>query len=255
VGENIAFGTAEYKPGTPIGDALIANELAHVIQQDTTNSSQPQMQKGESEGDGLESDADLSAIAAVASIWGGTKTEPESIAKSAIPRLKSGLRLQRCAKTVTNRGARVSVLPSGRPPDTPDKTEGEADAELSGMGLLSKVSKVDSPTNSYDCHGFVFLSGKGWIDNDQVDAILTDNGYSVTTTPAVGDIVIYRNGGVIKHSGIITAVSGATVTKVRSKWGILGLYDHAPGDVPPAFGSWTAYHTTRPSGHNLRQGK
>jgi hypothetical protein len=253
VGENIAFGTAEYKPGTLIGDALIAHELAHVIQQDKTNSSQTPMQKGESEGDGLESDADLSAIAAVASIWGGAKTEPESIAKSAIPRLKSGLRLQRCSKTVTNRGARVSVLPSGRPLGTPDMTEGEADADLSSMGLLSKVSKVAPPTNDYDCHGFVFRSGKGWINDDQVPAILTDNGYSVTTAPAVGDIVIYRNGGAITHSGIITAVSGATVTKVRSKWGRLGLYDHAPSDVPSSYGSWTAYHTTRPGGHNLRQ--
>ncbi|MCI0663747.1 MAG: hypothetical protein L0220_22015, partial [Acidobacteria bacterium] len=151
--------------------------------------------------------------------------------------------------------ARVSVLSSGAPPMAPDVTEGEADAKLSSLGLLSKVSKVASPTNDYDCHGFVFLSGKGWINDDQVDAILTDNSYSVTTTPAVGDIVIYRNGGAITHSGIITAVSGATVTKVRSKWGRLGLYDHAPSDVPPTYGGWTAYHTTRPGGHNLRQEK
>jgi hypothetical protein len=33
VGRDIAFGAGEYQPGTPIGDALIAHELAHVVQQ------------------------------------------------------------------------------------------------------------------------------------------------------------------------------------------------------------------------------
>ena len=33
VGEHVAFGPNEYEPGTPVGDALIAHELAHVVQQ------------------------------------------------------------------------------------------------------------------------------------------------------------------------------------------------------------------------------
>ncbi|HWK90206.1 MAG TPA: DUF4157 domain-containing protein, partial [Longimicrobium sp.] len=33
VGEHVAFGAGEYRPGTPVGDALIAHELAHVAQQ------------------------------------------------------------------------------------------------------------------------------------------------------------------------------------------------------------------------------
>jgi hypothetical protein len=33
IGQDIAFGVGEYQPGTLIGDALIAHELAHVIQQ------------------------------------------------------------------------------------------------------------------------------------------------------------------------------------------------------------------------------
>ena len=33
VGEHVAFAPGEYRPGTPVGDALLAHELAHVGQQ------------------------------------------------------------------------------------------------------------------------------------------------------------------------------------------------------------------------------
>src|SRR5437667_12401705 len=33
VGDDIAFGPGEYQPGAPVGDALLAHELAHVVQQ------------------------------------------------------------------------------------------------------------------------------------------------------------------------------------------------------------------------------
>ena len=38
LGSDIAFGASEYQPGTPIGDALIAHELAHVVQQRSAGS-------------------------------------------------------------------------------------------------------------------------------------------------------------------------------------------------------------------------
>src|SRR5262249_44418606 len=33
VGDHVAFDSGEYQPGTMVGDALIAHELAHVVQQ------------------------------------------------------------------------------------------------------------------------------------------------------------------------------------------------------------------------------
>ncbi|MGB8218590.1 MAG: DUF4157 domain-containing protein [Candidatus Methanoperedens sp.] len=33
VGSDVAFGSGEYAPGTPVGDKLLAHELAHVVQQ------------------------------------------------------------------------------------------------------------------------------------------------------------------------------------------------------------------------------
>lgn len=101
VGSDIAFDTGEYRPGTLVGDALIAHELAHVVQQGGGSHSMSPMQKGDSNNGSLEEDADLSALQSVASIWGGGQRNSDTISKSALPRLKSGLKLQRCTCTCT----------------------------------------------------------------------------------------------------------------------------------------------------------
>src|SRR5262249_7833954 len=47
IGSDVGFGAGEYRPGTLIGDALIAHELAHVIQQgDQASSSAPILNNG-----------------------------------------------------------------------------------------------------------------------------------------------------------------------------------------------------------------
>ena len=96
VGNNVAFGAGEYKPGTPVGDALIAHELAHVVQQGAATQSNAPMLKGDSDYDALEADADVSAVGAVASLWAGAKGKVSDIGRNAGPSLRSGLRLQRC---------------------------------------------------------------------------------------------------------------------------------------------------------------
>jgi hypothetical protein len=96
IGNDIAFAAGEFKPGTLVGDALIAHELAHVMQQKSAGSSAASAKKGEAQYGSLEEDADLSAVGAMASIWGGVKEGLAGVAHSAIPRLRSGLKLQRC---------------------------------------------------------------------------------------------------------------------------------------------------------------
>jgi hypothetical protein len=96
VGNDIAFGAGEYRPGTLVGDALLAHELAHVAQQGGAASPGGPMQKEVAEYDALEADADRSAVGAVVSIWGGAERGLASNGKDATPRLKSGLRLSRC---------------------------------------------------------------------------------------------------------------------------------------------------------------
>ncbi|HKV40331.1 MAG TPA: DUF4157 domain-containing protein [Blastocatellia bacterium] len=93
LGEHVAFGSGEYRPGTIVGDALIAHELAHVVQQGGAHSSP--LRTGEEEQGALEQDADLSAVGAVASIWGGVPAARD-VGANSIPRLRSGLRLSRC---------------------------------------------------------------------------------------------------------------------------------------------------------------
>ena len=93
IGSDIAFAQGEYQPGTLVGDALIAHELAHVVQQQsgaaTVNSKDEQTSSSS-----LEDEADVAAVNAVASMWGGTSAT--GVASHALPRLKSGLRLQSC---------------------------------------------------------------------------------------------------------------------------------------------------------------
>ncbi|HET6974142.1 MAG TPA: DUF4157 domain-containing protein, partial [Pyrinomonadaceae bacterium] len=99
VGTDVGFAAGEYKPGTLIGDALIAHELAHVVQQGDSaqNTAAPMKKETGANSDVLEQDADESAVGAVASIWGGVKHGLTKVSRKAMPRLKSGLQLQRCS--------------------------------------------------------------------------------------------------------------------------------------------------------------
>ncbi len=45
VGEHVAFGAGEYRPGTPVGDVLLAHELAHVEQHAAAPNAAPRLQR------------------------------------------------------------------------------------------------------------------------------------------------------------------------------------------------------------------
>jgi|GEM_PF-2906629 len=89
VGNDIAFGAGEYSPGTLVGDALIAHELAHTVQQG--NGTAQVASRGDHGQGGLEEEADIAAVGAVASAWG-----LQGARAGAFTQLRSGLRLQRC---------------------------------------------------------------------------------------------------------------------------------------------------------------
>jgi hypothetical protein len=98
IGSDVAFAGGEYKPGTLIGDALIAHELAHVVQQGGGKQAGTAQSKDSSLSDesSLEQDADRSAVGAVVSAWTGAKKGLAEIGANALPQLKSGLKLLRC---------------------------------------------------------------------------------------------------------------------------------------------------------------
>jgi|GEM_PF-2089789 len=97
IGSDIAFGPGEYQPGTPVGDALIAHELAHVVQQQSSDVPGAPMTKSDAQSSALEEEADISAVGAVVSTFGGAKGLLGNFTRQSLPRLRSGLKLQRCS--------------------------------------------------------------------------------------------------------------------------------------------------------------
>jgi hypothetical protein len=96
IDRDVAFGAAEYRPGTVVGDALIAHELAHVLQQ-RGNVARAALEGAVPDVGVLEDDADLAAAGAVVSLWGGMRGALKMLGKRGPPSPRSGLRLQRCA--------------------------------------------------------------------------------------------------------------------------------------------------------------
>lgn len=94
VGNHVAFGSGEYKPGTLAGDALMAHELAHVRQQQEGGAIQAKHDAGSS--DALENDADHAAAGVMTKLWDPKGKLQKKGLKENSPALKSGLRLSRC---------------------------------------------------------------------------------------------------------------------------------------------------------------
>jgi hypothetical protein len=91
VGSHVAFGASQFHPGDPAGDALLAHELAHVVQQ---RGAAPygDVPVGNA-GDTLERDADATAAGAVARL-GGARSE--RLLTRLASRARGGVSLQRC---------------------------------------------------------------------------------------------------------------------------------------------------------------
>src|SRR5262249_52881600 len=174
IGSDIAFGSGEYAPGTAIGDALLAHELAHVVQQSNGRASTDGSASGAPDSQAIEEDADSSAVGAVASLWGGAKGGFAEIARNASPRLRSGLRLSRCGKpctptfkslTATSSGimsvGNLSDNPGcdiefGVPGDPGMKFKSEVDVPADCKGKLEYLQHIDRCDMKRD------LAGKTW---------------------------------------------------------------------------------------------
>jgi hypothetical protein len=103
IGNDIGFSQGEYKPGTLVGDALIAHELAHTLQQRGGGEPSAPILDGRAGDDRmLEAEADRSAGGALSSpLRGLAGAFPRTGARTMV-QSRSGLRLQRCAGTSQN---------------------------------------------------------------------------------------------------------------------------------------------------------
>ena len=119
IGRDVAFAPGQYEPGTPVGDALIAHELAHVVQQTAPAGASADSAT-------LEKDADSAALDAVAARWSdGTARAP---ARAANP-----LQAQSCPASYEKEGElvgdkaealakKVGVVLHSNPAYVPDET-------------------------------------------------------------------------------------------------------------------------------------
>ena len=107
------------------------------------------------------------------------------------------------------------------------------------------ASVVRDATCTYNCHGYAHAARHAWFNS--VDQFLADDYEQYTpATLQVDDRVVYTNGGVVQHSGIITQTVGSTAQQIRSKWGMMSEVLHSATDVPSSYGAITYY--LRPRG-------
>jgi hypothetical protein len=140
VGSHVAFAPGEYRPGTALGDALIAHELAHVVQQDGAAGATRAPAHG-----ALEADADRAAASAVLASQGHRT-------RGVVPALRTGLTLQSCnggSKAKTFEDAikvpdydRAAVLLAAEPDDgkVMDKLKGLSKDQLGKLDAAAVKS-------------------------------------------------------------------------------------------------------------------
>jgi hypothetical protein len=140
VGTDIAFAHGEYRPGTMVGDALIAHELAHAVQQ---SGSQDSAANRAVDAAPAEAAADRSSVAALASLWGGRQVGLAGLIPSS-PR-RSGLQLARCASTTRAVATPATVLPQapqGPWADAVAAAENEPDESRKNIALAALVQRA-----------------------------------------------------------------------------------------------------------------
>ena len=94
IGNQVVFGAGEYNPGTLEGNAILAHELAHVVQQRGADPNQRNHQPSEAS---LEQDADQAVIGLARERFGSMKEALAGFPKLARARLQSGVHIARCA--------------------------------------------------------------------------------------------------------------------------------------------------------------
>ncbi|MEZ4771299.1 MAG: DUF4157 domain-containing protein [Caldilineales bacterium] len=154
VGQQVAFGRGEYRPGTPVGDALLAHELAHVMQQRGAASLTAQA-SGASSG-ALEEEADTSAVGAVLALWNGARGALGDMAGRTMPTLRAGLRLQRCPDSHSFEEKEAAKTKLASLIGQPDTNEAEIIKTIDDLGSdAAEVLMLITPFNSNSSDGQV----------------------------------------------------------------------------------------------------
>jgi len=222
VGNHIAFGNGEYQPGTVLGDALIAHELAHTVQQNNAKEDVDKMEVGSAGYDALERDADQAAAGAVSSLWNGKKEGKRNILRDALPLLRSGLKLQRCDEKPKEK----APVPG---PSAPPPSASAPSATIAPVTFNSTANRV-APNKTADVA--VTLSGlaSGTSATLDIDGSGGTNGTASITAGAS----LSASGTVTVKGGTQTTPGNAGKLSVRAKVGGVEI-GRSPGFTVAAY--------------------
>jgi hypothetical protein len=105
------------------------------------------------------------------------------------------------------------------------------------LGVLYKTAvEVGEPDSGYNCHGFSVVSSHGFFHRPE-PFLDDDHDQFPLNQPRMDDVVAYYNGAALRHTGVVIGVSGNEITRVRSKWGSMGVVEHDLRDVHKVYGS------------------
>lgn len=142
VGRDIVFARGEHAPGTLRGDALLAHELAHVVQQRGSGS----FAGMEGPGSSFERQADRAAMGAVRALHGPEGTAAPAV-RGLLPGAPGGLRIARCAQSQEPGELRDATVPlpggvpmpegTGEAPAVPALPAGDATTAAFAQSLIA----------------------------------------------------------------------------------------------------------------------
>jgi hypothetical protein len=124
---------------------------------------------------------------------------------------------------------------------------------LSSQRRQGRVLRRHDADDASNCFGWIFGEGRYWLDNDQVEIILNENGYGLVATAMPGDLAVYRDDQQrIHHTAVVRAICDDGTILVEGKWGWMGVYLHRLTDS--LYGENVSLYRSERRGHALRVG-
>jgi hypothetical protein len=162
----------------------------------------------------------------------------------AVPPLRSEVDLS--AETDLGETITLKAPVSFRPTDEMVRSERRL---LEGMGFGDRLLRLGPASDVCNCHGWVFTGGKYWIGPEEVEKILSQNGYQPVSDPRPGDVVIYYAANMISHTAVVRSVRPSEGVLVEGKWGWTGVFLHRVDNS--CYGKQFTYFRAPRAGHVL----
>ena len=148
----------------------------------------------------------------------------------------------------------IDYVPASKPEMTFKAKEGYI--KTNNGTKINAMRKVDRTTdNGYNtnCHGQTFTNGELWINNNEAQKILDNDGYGQLVTPEEGAVAIFRDSnGDIVHSAIVT-----NVDMESGNFTVHEAVGNAPGTQTTTYegiyqtGPWTVEYYIRTEEHTV----